>query len=453
MCSYNSPTFFFQPIELLSLAGIHRTWHQGDAVLVDSIAEDLATEDVIKIIDHVQPHFVISLSGFECFEEDMAQLKAIKNAYPDIPLALFGHYATVFYEKVMEETSVDVILHGEPDLSFSDWLSNFSNVEGLKTVSGISYRIAGRIIHQPGNNRIPDPNQLPLPAFDLLKNHLYSEPFFPKPFGLIQSARGCPYQCNYCVKSYGTKLTSLSPENIIRQIEVYIKEFNIRSFRFIDDTFTAIPDRVISFCKLMIENNYQSLTWSCLSRSDTLNEEMLYWMKAAGCKRIYIGMESGSQRVLDLYNKKTDVEKSLQNIQYAKSLGFELMGFFMVGMPGEEVTDLQLSINFAKEANFDFIIISQLSVYPGTPLFGKLKDEIDFSLLPYKNQFADASLVQRANQFEKKFYRQFYFRPKFIINALKKYATSFASEVYANFRSLTSYMFSDRTKEKRKDFI
>lgn len=453
MCSYNSPTFFFQPIELLSLAGVFRTWHKGNAFLVDSIAEELDTTDVIEIIKKHQPDFIISLSGFECFEEDMAQINSLKVAFPGIPFVLFGHYASVFYEKIMEETSVDVIIHGEPDLGFSDWVNNARNEEGLKTISGISYKICDKIIHQAGSNRIPDPNKLPLPAFDLLKNHLYGEPFFPKPFGLIQSARGCPYQCNYCVKSYGTRLTSLSPENIIKQIEAYVKEFKINSFRFIDDTFTAIPDRVISFCKLMIEKKYQTLSWSCLSRSDTLNREMLYWMKAAGCKRIYIGMESGSQKILDLYNKKTNVIQSLQDIQYAKELGFELMGFFMVGIPGEEESDLQLSINFAKEANFDFIIISQLSVYPGTPLFGALKDKINFSLLPYKNTFIDHSLASRANQFEKKFYRQFYFRQKFIINALKKYAISFMNEMYKNFYSLSSYILSNRTDEKRKDFI
>src|SRR5690606_39174590 len=124
-------------------------------------------------------------------------------------------------------------------------LDSWRHKREMTTIAGLSFRADGVAVHQKGRSRIPDSNVLPMPAFDLLKNHFYSEPFFPKPYGLIQSARGCPYQCNYCVKSFGTKLTALTPEHIILQVERYIELFDIKAYRFIDDTFTAVPQRVI----------------------------------------------------------------------------------------------------------------------------------------------------------------------------------------------------------------
>lgn len=453
MCSYNSPTFLFQPIELLCLAGIYREWKNGEPLLLDAVAEEKDLNDVLEYIKVHQPEFIITLSGFECFEEDMNTITEIKESFPDIPIILFGHYATQFPEIIMEKIPVDYIIHGEPDMIFSDLLDAIQNKKALSEIHGLSYKLNDEIFHQKGHSRIPNPNELPLPAFDLLQNHLYSEPFFPKPYGLIQSARGCPYQCNYCVKSFGTKLTALSPENIILQVETYIELFKIESFRFIDDTFTAVPSRVISFCKLMIEKNYQHLKWSCLSRPDTLDREMLQWMKKAGCVRIYIGMESGSKDVLDFYNKRIDLEQALSDLQFAKSLGFELMGFFMVGAPIEMRKEVNESINFAIKAGFDFIVIGKLITYPGTSLFDKMQKEVNFSLLPYINEFQNIEQEKNAIKLQKYFYRKFYFNPRILIKIIKGKIKFIFNEFGINIKSFFSYLLTTKDARKRKDYV
>lgn len=452
MCSYNSPTFLFQPIELISLAAIYRDWYKKEPVLLDAIAEKQDQAQVHSVIADLKPEFIISISGFECFEEDMDSVAQIKKVFPGIPFILFGHYATEFAKETMENVDVDYIIHGEPDIVFSELLSALEGEKDIKEIKGLTYKIDGEIIHQTGVKRIPDPNQLPMPAIDLLKNELYGEPFFPKPYGLIQSARGCPYKCNYCVKSFGKKLTALTPENIIEQVKAYIDVHKIKSYRFIDDTFTAVPKRVIKFCQLLIENNI-TLKWSCLSRPDTLDKEMLEWMKKAGCTRIYIGMESGSQKVLDFYDRNIDVSQALESIRYTKSMGFEIMGFFIVGAPLETKADVDESVNFALDAGFDFITIGELIAYPGTSMYNKLRDGVDFSVFPYKNEFKDESLRENAYEFQRYFFRRFYFNPKVIFGIIKKNFPFNFSSFISNLESFLSYIITDTKSESRKDYI
>jgi anaerobic magnesium-protoporphyrin IX monomethyl ester cyclase len=451
MCSYNSPTFLFQPIELISLAAIAR--NQGFNVeLIDAIAESLTSQGVINVLSRSECEYIVCLSGFECIGEDLEEIKIIKSNFPEKKIILFGHYATTFKEDLMRLKTIDFIISGEPDLIFQDFMLHLKSEKEIHSISGLSYRNnKDEIIHNQTAGRIINPNELPIPAFDLLKNHLYGEPFYPKPYGLIQSARGCPFQCNFCVKSYGTKLTMLTPENIILQIQSYIQLFNLKSFRFIDDTFTAVPSRVISFCKLLISNNIK-LKWSCLVRPDTLDEDMLIWMKKAGCSRLYIGVESGSQSIINLINKNFDVNLALKNCRTAKKIGFELMGFFMVGHPNESLNDVKKSLKFALDGKFSFIVVSTLRPYPGTALFNELKDEIEFSLLPYRNIFKKNELTERANLHQKYLIRNFYFHPNVWVRISKQILND-PLGIIENVKSFLRYLINKNVKTSRKDYI
>jgi radical SAM superfamily enzyme YgiQ (UPF0313 family) len=450
MCSYNSPTFLFQPIELISLAAIARN-EKIEVSLLDAIAENLTTHEVQEKIKEINPSQIVCLTGFECIEEDIAELKNLKRVFPATQQIVFGHYASVFRKEIMELCDIDFIIHGEPDLIFKDLILYIKNKNSFSEIEGLSYRFEEKIVHNAIAGRIIYPNELPMPAFDLLKNNLYKEPFFPAPYGLIQSARGCPYQCNFCVKSYGTKLTTLTPENIILQLENYIQLFNIKAFRFIDDTFTAVPSRVIEFCKLLISKKL-NLKWSCLARPDTLDSEMLGWMKEAGCSRLYIGVESGSQQIIDALHKKFNVEEALKNCQKAKKMGFNLMGFFMVGHPKEKLEDVKKSIQFAIKGGFSFIVVSTLKPYPGTVLFEQYKNELKFSLVPHKNEFLQKEVNLSTINHQQYFMRKYYFHPiiwlRISILAIKN-----TGNFIQNLFSFLTYLNKKNKNASRKDYI
>ena len=450
MCSYNAPNLLFPPLELLALGGIVRDWKKGEAHLIDAIAEDYNTSTVIDKIESLQPDLIVSIIGFECFQSDINAIKAIKERFPSITYSIFGHYPTHFSREILEQTPVDFVLLGEPDVNFSELYDTLKEGRDLTAVDGIAYRSDGKIKVQESHGRINDINTLPIPSYELLLNDQYFEPFMPKPFGLVQSARGCPYQCNYCVKSFGTKLTVKTPEKIIAEIQYLKDKFNIRSLRFIDDTFTVDSKRVIEICKLMIEKNFQ-LHWSCLTRSDTINEEMVMWMKKAGCKRVDLGIESGSERILELYNKRMDLDKSLENLLLCNKYGIETMGFFMVGLPEETKEDFEKSLEFAIKAKLDYVLATELRPYPGTPLYEQMKELVDFNILPYRNEFKDPNVKKRQIEWEKEFFRRFYLRTSYIIRMVSKMLKK-PGETIENASKILRFALTTSPGEDRRDF-
>jgi len=450
MCSYNAPSMLLPPQELIALAGIAKKFNDCNLTLIDSIAEPYNLGETIAHLKQVEPDIIVSIQGFECFEEDMNALVEIKKNLSQSKLILFGHYATLFPEEILQKTNFDIIILGEPDNIFEDLLGTLIRGSNLAEVSGIAYRTDSGIIVQKGDERIPHPELLPMPAYELLKAEKYFEPFLKPPFGLIQSARGCPYSCNYCVRSFGKRLTYRTPDQIIEEI-IFLKEkFGIRSLRFIDDTFTVHTKRVVELCQKMIDLNLD-IEWTCLSRISTLKEEMVPIMKQAGCKRIYFGVESGSQKVLNYLNKPTDLTEAISTIRLCKKYGIESLAFFIIGAPVEEEEDFYASVNFAIDADFDYIAVSELIPYPGTELFDALRDQIDFSLFPYKNEWKDKSMKERNKIREKKFYQHFYYRSKYVLKSARN-VLKHPMEYIANVRKLSVYLLSQK-QGKRADYM
>lgn len=452
MCSYNTPSMLFPPIEMLYLASIAKVWHQSDVYLLDAIAENTSLDNVIQNIQKNKPDMVVCLTGFEIFEEDIKIIQKIKIEFNKIKLVLFGHYPTTFPSETLAISNADFVLQGEPDINFSHLLDYVSNKIDINELKGVYYLDSNRqLIINQGEGRIKKPNELPLPAHDLLKIDLYNEPFLPKPFGLIQSARGCPYACNFCVRSYGTRLALRSPESMVEEIKLLVDLHKIQSLRFIDDTFTATSKRVIKFCQLLIDSGIK-IKWTCLSRADTLNEEMISWMKKSGCVRIYIGIESGSPKILKLIDKEIDLNIGLLNIQILKKYKIETSAFFMVGYPEESIEDFNMSMKYAKKANFDYIIPSKFTPYPGTTYYEQNKDKIEFSLFPYKNNFIDSTIDTIAENREKFFYKSFYFRFSYVLKVLKKLVTH-PSETILNAIKALKFQVSTKDDTVRSDYI
>lgn len=413
MCSYYSPVSLFPPYELLSLGGIVRSWKNQPVDLIDAIAERIDRADVFRRIRALQPNLIVTIAGFECFAEDMEEVEALKREFPTIPLVLFGHYPTLFADEVMAHTPTDYILLGEPDLNFSELFDALATGGPVGAVPGVVSRDGAALRVTGTASRIGSIEELPMPAFELLPVDRYSEPAMPRPFGMIQSARGCPYACNYCVRSYGKRLTAKSPEKVFEEFDFLVSTQGIRSLRFIDDTFTVNRKRVLTICEMFRQRN-TGVEWACLSRTDNLDAELLRAMKAAGCRRIYFGIESGSQRILDLYDKRIDREQALEVLRLCHDVGVETSGFFMVGLPFETEADFAETVAFARAAKLTYASIAPLTLYPGTQLFDLHKDVLDFSLFPYTNEFRDQSWNSRWAKWEKTFYRNFYFRPSYV---------------------------------------
>jgi len=431
------------PLELISCAAVAREWNNAEIKLIDAIADKKNIDATIAEIKSFSPDIVLSITGFECYEEDVNAFREIKSQFNKAKFIFFGHYATHFAEDTLKHSKADLVIMGEPEIIFDKIIKAYSNNVDLKGIDGIAYFSDNDVILQGQSGRIKNPNELPVPAYDILPvGDKYYEPLIPKPYGMIQTVRGCPYQCNYCVKSYGGKLTQLSVERVITEIKIWKKLFGVNSIRFIDDTFTISRNRVIDLCKAIIDEKL-NISWFCLSRTDNLDEEVLTWMKKSGCIRIYFGMESGSQRMLDIYKKNVNAKEAKEALLLCKKTGIETAAFFMSGHPEETEKDFEETLQFAKDAGLTYASFNPLTIYPGTELFNDFKKAINFSIYPYNNQWKDDSISIDFDRRKELFYKGFYLRPKYILESVPVILNNF-KEIAVMGYGLLRYILWDK---------
>ncbi|MFH1288977.1 MAG: radical SAM protein [bacterium] len=439
--SYYAPNFLLPPYELLSLATIIKKWENKDAVLfVDAIAEEKSLADILNEINLFQPEILVTFLGHFSINEDLRTVNEIKKAFPKIKIIAAGFLATNFPEDILIKSSIDIIIRGEPELIFSKLYGQIKSNGSLQTIDGISFKDGKNIISTPAANRIENLDKLPFPNLSILKNNLniYKEPYLNQPFTTMTISRGCQFQCSFCIHTYGIKVFSRSLKSIEEEIEYNLTKFGVKNIRFMDDTFTLNKDKTLLICDLL--RKYK-INWTCLSRVDTLNKELAVAMKNSGCKRVYLGIESGSQKILNLLNKNINVSCLKEKLREIKSSGLEISGFFITGIPGETEEDLDKSIRLAIETDLDYIVVKILKIWPGTELYNRYGGKKDLK--------EERKAIER----EKRFYREFYFRPQYIIKRIKNIFTH-PEEIITGFWGLYRFVFKKNNPEGcEKDFI
>ncbi len=297
----------------------------------------------------------------------------IRREFPNTTLISGGFHASALPAEALEHFDFVVIGEGEETLRELAQHIIF-NKNSLEAISGIAYRQNGFFrMNKPRKplcnlNDLPFPawHQLPLERYNGLGMGLETE----KPFMVILSSRGCPNQCIFCASHivHGTTFRMRSPDNIIDEIKILKRHFNIEQFDFADDTMTVSKKRMTSFCKKLIEQNL-SINWDCNARVNTVDGEMLRIMKKAGCKRVNFGVESGDQGILDAIKKGITIKQAKRAHRLAKDVGLMTMSFFMIGNPGEGERQIDNTLLLAKELSPDFPGLTFCTPYPGTELY------------------------------------------------------------------------------------
>lgn len=415
MCSYNSPIFLFPPLELMYAASALRAWDGHEVIVIDAIARRWTREDVLAELKRFDAQVVLTLLGFEIFEPDVNSLKWLRSQLPAAKFAVFGHYPSTFPAETMQLTGVDYVIHGEPEVTLAEICRALEGQKPWEEIGGLSYRNGQPTpLHNPTRPWLKEVNQLPHPDYGMVNIHDYSEFMMPSPFAVLQTARGCPYPCNFCVRSYGQRMGMRTPDNILEELQQLVDRFQIRSFRFIDDTFTAIPERTVDICNGLREH-FPQLVWTCLSRVDTLDGRRAKFLAESGCRRVYLGIESGSERILKLYGKDYGLDKLPESVRLLRKHGIEVGAFFMVGHPEETEEDFQETRRAARSLELDYSGINFTSLYPGTPLYEQYKDQVEFSLYPYRNEWKNPGRRAELHRWGALLYRDLYFNAPYLV--------------------------------------
>ena len=324
----------------------------------------------IKVVVSDQPDRIGDIPGADVYgitcttptyREVCRLTKALKNETNSI-VVVGGVHASVLPERTLQDTGCDRVLVGESEYSFLHLCNRAGSLRSCK--------VEHPIISVPPLN---DLDALPFPARHLFPfdhvvdvSGIHGQEPGERATTMITS-RGCPYHCSYCCKVPQTAVVRYrSPENVVQEVQSVQYEFGVHHLRFVDDVFTLSRERTMRLCGLL---KPLEITWACITRADLIDSVMLEAMKDAGCKEVHIGVESFSQRILDLMNKNIKVGTIVKGIEKIKRAGLICKVYLMYGFPSETDADVAITKKYFEQVKPHRFTLSKFALLPGSDLW------------------------------------------------------------------------------------
>jgi radical SAM superfamily enzyme YgiQ (UPF0313 family) len=431
------PQFFDPPYPLKYLQAGLGSYRDLKVSILDCWINPIGVSEMMEHAARIRPDLiVISASSFdvEVANDFVASLKTER----DTPLVIGigqGHYLNRGL-KSYSEKGYDAILLGEPEQEFFqlfDWIRNGAE-------SDSDWRDHYRRCCLKGKRFVVEnPDSLPFPSYTSAELKAYRS-IFPVQvskrvvWGYLIATRGCPHDCLFCSEvmrvSIGRKLRSRSAANIADEME-HLERQGVNICSFQDDSFSANRRLIRSLCEELIARNSR-MDWMARVRVDEVNYELLSLMKKAGCVMLGLGVESGSQRIIDGMRKqrtpKPWSELCRQAFRWTRELGIGTNAYYILGSPTETREEIEQTINLALELNSDSIQVHFYTPYPGSAAWEKYQEQIGHynpaKMFHYATpMFSLANVsIEELVKLRSQFYRRYIFRPGFAITHLRRHA-------------------------------
>ncbi len=342
-------------------------------------------EEDAQRVSAFDPHLV-GITAMTIVYHSVLDTAALLKAHLGRPIVIGGPHATLFPERILEDTPViDYVVRGEGEETILELVRALEGRNGeLSSVRGLTYRFRGQPVSNPDRDLIQDLNGLPFPARHLFELERYGlRTPEGRPMFTVLSSRGCPYNCAYCFKGIvGRTYRQRSPDNIIAELRQVIDRYGVRDFYFVDDLFTLDARRLAALTEQLIDSKLD-VRWQCLARVDRVNEEILHQMYAAGCRRIHYGIESGNEQILKRIGKGFTLEQVRRAVRWTGEAGIQTKGYFMMGLPGDTEETMKQTVDLAVSLDLDEAMFSVTTPFPGTRLWDELvrkRPQTEFSL-------------------------------------------------------------------------
>jgi anaerobic magnesium-protoporphyrin IX monomethyl ester cyclase len=292
----------------------------------------------------------------------------------DIKIVAGSFHPTFCPEEVMQNPDIDFVVRGEGEVPLLRLVKELKkDSPKWETVPGIHYRDGGgQVQHNPGAELISNLDELPFPARDLVLNCDYTR----YRAHCISTVRGCPYTCSFCAdrRFWGGRVRRRSVDNVIRELKMLNDTYKISCVDIVDGTFTFDRKYLQTFCDAMISNRL-NIAWRCTARYDNLDEDLLKLMKRANCSGMYLGLESGSNRVLKMIDKKETVEQIIEASKMVYKSGITSATSVLLGTPDESKEDIEETLKVMKNFKTDFFDVNSYMPIAGTPLYDSMSEE------------------------------------------------------------------------------
>ena len=405
----------------------------SDLMYLASIAEQCGYEAKIKDyslggnfledLRSYNPDYIVANIATPSFKSDMEALAQAKLVLPNLKIIVKGApFLTYNTNVVYENPFIDYVIMGEAELTLKDILNGVPD----RDILGICYSENSQGVQNPPRPFNENLDDLPFPARHLVDNSIYKRPDNGKVQAVIKVSRGCPYHCFFCLATpvSGSKVRTRSAENIIAEIKECVEKYNIKNFLFWSDIFNFDREWTLDLCRKIIESGLK-ITWSANTRANTMDDEMANLMYKSGCRLVSIGVESGSQEILNNIGKKITLDDIRNTVKILKKNKIKIYNYFVIGLPWETEKTVEETIKFAIELDSNFISFYTATPLPGTRYFAyammnNLVTEIlDFSSAYYFPAVRSHELSkERIFELHKLAVKRFYLRPKFIIKTL-----------------------------------
>ena len=398
-------------------------WHQVSLVqmaalfpdfrveVVDAIPSRMSWAKFGQLLEEKRPRYYVTHVTAPTLRNDMYGA-FLARSLGATTIAFGTHVTPIPRETMRTFPSLDFVLRGEPELTLRelidnldgsrDWSSDLeppfrrrlqklfsesdpdwkgtsqhprdaSNRRGQ--IKGLVWRDGEEIVLNSDRPFIRHLDDLPIPRHNLLPIQQYRAPLVKSPYAFVVTSRGCPAGCRFCIKhvSYGSSVRFRSPENIVQEMEL-LAELGARSVHMYADLFTVSREQVVGLCELILERGLD-LEWTCNSRVDFVDSEMLQVMSRAGCRWISWGIESGNEEILRRVRKAISPDQVQRALNWSRSAGIRNFGYFIIGLPGESEATVQETIRLAKRLPLDLALFHIAAPHPGSPFFFEVVEQ------------------------------------------------------------------------------
>ena len=390
----------------------------NDVSIMDASALDMTWEDLESELKKISPDVVAVTALTPTISQALKTAKLAKKITGAF-IVMGGYHPTFNHEEVLENDFVDVVVMGEGEYTMRDLVKTLEDGGDLREVNGIAFKDVVTPVRPP----IMDLDSLPFPARHLLPMDHYKLFNMKANMSTMITTRGCPMQCSFCASAalHGSKLRLRSPKNVVDEMEHLVKDHNIETIAFMDDTFTLRRKRVLEICA-EIKRRDLKVFWGCTARVDTLNEEVIRTMRDAGCIAMFMGVESADQQVLDKINKKTNLAKIKNAFEISRKEKMRTIASVVLGMPGDTKESIKRTVKFVKDLKPSYAIFSLATPYPGTRFYQqtlednliKVRDWSKYTLISPIIETMECSL-EELKKMQNRAFCKFYLRPGYII--------------------------------------
>ncbi len=418
----------YVPLGILYIAG----YLEREKIQTEVFDSTFKSYDLqLKFINKYQPNVIGLYTNLMTKVNVIRLVKALKadENTKHIKLILGGPDLT--YNQVdYLNTGVDALVIGEGELTFTQLVNHWDKNPNQKpeNIDGISFlNIKNEMVKNKPRQKVKELSELTLPARHKVNMRLYLDTW-KKHHGsssmTLSTQRGCPYTCKWCSTAvYGQSYRRRNPQEVIDEMVFLNQEYQPDHFWFVDDVFTVSHKWLKEFADLILEQGVK-VQFECISRADRMSEEVLSLLQKAGCFRVWIGAESGSQKIIDAMDRRVDVNIVREMIQLAQTFSIEAGTFIMIGYPGETIDDINETIHHLKVSNPSSYTITKAYPIKGTRLFDDVEETMIYN-------FDWQTSTDRDRDFKRTYTSKFYdYAVRYVVNEVESYKDLSSKKYY-----------------------